>query len=1137
MNSLKNIIERCQERRENPLRQRKTTIVAATHKKGFPYEHTVHCAHGYSTTHYALEKANISFMPIGRAPGNDRGPRTYDAPYRYQKPQGWEDWRLRRWRESWGIQIYTGIPSEQHGAQWHDVVIKYEALCDAPKIVIDCVTALAKAVVNPLLTLTKSGDLRFSYRIPNYLHPYLKDDKFYIYKKTKNGETVYIEVLGEKGFSRWDARYEIIMGNLLDPPIISKDALFKPIDTLRNILHQPESTTIEDSNNQIDEIYISPISLGSHKLDLAKEAFLRRDFIYLQEKNGFHQMTPIHNNDTNKHVSLWERDRIVWVRASTPEFDIPIEATPITDIWDDTGIIKLQPTNTQRNTDIYNDIRQQKLSPLTIKRPKTTLKKQPNQTDQLKTFSKNDIQDFLNSNTHILVLQTDTFPQYNKLIKTILSDNTPVCLNVEHERLVDMVEEHFKDTNTQNFARFKPRMHLWEKVQNIPIDERMKHPFKNGNVCEDAQRCDTLERKGGDPNIHICPHCPVYTTCQKDGYLAQHQLLQKTKVQLLTDTQLFFSSESTNSETQRLKQLDNTQRLNILLEPIIQNQTNTAELSIKRLQEWILNWRGEVLGNFANFLMNAFQPNNMYYSDTIKRIRSTVQAFEWQEEEIVRQMQQINVTCQVTEPGYVDPDTGQELAKFTIKFKGGATAYLPINHETQNQLIQRELPVLNLKFFQLNTDMKIPMSMTQAIEFGILKTDTVDHIEDFPTVCKNPNWTIWHQLKHFFNYYSRNEDVRILWHEDVLLFRWTTTIHPSIKQLIITTTSLTQQQIQRLFPDEKIEFRFIKPKTWKKGNRIFQIRTGLYAREILLNARGNWDVIGLTNIGGRIFARILAEIEKDPNIRHTVISYAAALKQIKELVKTQNVNFVRNTENYFISNVVVEQDFRQPIEESQVIWIAGCPEPPIGNVWLQAQTLYGNDSKPLLYDKDPDTGHYKDERLHRIYKQMIVNFIKTIINSAKLDQLENKTIIIITDVNIPHVTNRPETMLFDWEDFEIANDLNTLPETIAIRERFEAERDKLSAESTRETVERVLGCSQRQANRLLQKFRGGAPLRIPFRDQILDMLTEGDKKTAEFVKAIEGNPEAVKNELKRLVDRGEIVRIRRGIYSTPNTAK
>ena len=33
---------------------------------------------------------------------------------------------------------------------------------------------------------------------------------------------VYLEIRGEKGHSRWDSRYEILCGNLLDPPVIAK---------------------------------------------------------------------------------------------------------------------------------------------------------------------------------------------------------------------------------------------------------------------------------------------------------------------------------------------------------------------------------------------------------------------------------------------------------------------------------------------------------------------------------------------------------------------------------------------------------------------------------------------------------------------------------------------------------------------------------------------------------------------------------------------------------------------------------------------------------------------------------------------------------------------------------------------------
>ena len=142
--------------------------------------------------------------------------------------------------------------------------------------------------------------------------------------------------------------------------------------------------------------------------------------------------------------------------------------------------------------------------------------------------------------------------------------------------------------------------------------------------------------------------------------------------------------------------------------------------------------------------------------------------------------------------------------------------------------------------------------------------------------------------------------------------------------------------------------------------------------------------------------------------------------------------------------------------------------------------------------------------------------------------------MLLAGVPLPNITNRPEASIFDWEDFEIADGLDKLPEIIAIRERFEQERENLTADTSREEVQRVLGCSQRQANRVLQKLRGGNIPRKTFREQILSLLTNGEKKTAEITATIDGHPEAIQHELTRLVESNEIVRMRRGIYTLPN---
>ena len=190
---------------------------------------------------------------------------------------------------------------------------------------------------------------------------------------------------------------------------------------------------------------------------------------------------------------------------------------------------------------------------------------------------------------------------------------------------------------------------------------------------------------------------------------------------------------------------------------------------------------------------------------------------------------------------------------------------------------------------------------------------------------------------------------------------------------------------------------------------------------------------------------------------------------------------------------------------------------------------------PLSYEEEAEIGRYKDERVQDVYEQGAVRMLTRTLQHIGLDRWADKTVVLVSSLAIPDVTDRPETLLFDWEDFEIAGGLHKLPEMIAMRERFEAEREQLTAQSSREEVERVLGCSSRQANRILREFRGGAPLRVPFRQQILALLADGEKRTAELVAAIEGHPKAVKNELKRLVDMGEIVRVRWGIYTLPPT--
>ena len=68
---------------------------------------------------------------------------------------------------------------------------------------------------------------------------------------------------------------------------------------------------------------------------------------------------------------------------------------------------------------------------------------------------------------------------------------------------------------------------------------------------------------------------------------------------------------------------------------------------------------------------------------------------------------------------------------------------------------------------------------------------------------------------------------------------------------------------------------------------------------------------------------------------------------------------------------------------------------------------------------------------------------------------------------------------------------------------------------------------------MLRRLRGGKLARIPFREQILTLLADGEKKTPEFAAAIQGHPKAINIELTRLVEIGEIVKVKRDVYRLP----
>ena len=1079
---------------------------------------------------YELEQADISFMPIGRAPEHDHGPMDFGGE-RFLTRQSIEDWNPQLWHRSWGIQVYTGRPSELDGAQWHDIEFKYKAICDAPDAVSASIETLTNAVANPLLTMTKTGGIRFSCRIPDYLHPNTDEEKHYIYKHAPTTENphqrdIYLEILGNEGYSRWDSRYEILHGNILDPPIIAKEILFTAIDALRAERHQPIPFENQKIISLTQNIPVVPISLGSHNLDLAKAAFLKRGFYYLRQENDFHYWTQHIPEFDNGSILLWESDSTVWVQASMSDIGLPTNPTPITDIWDDTGILSLTPATGSSISGKIHAIREGKLSPLAIKRPTPVLHKQEgsNKTYETPENNTSQIQSVFDKTARIIGLIAETGAGKSYAAETYVLNGGVISLNGQ-PFVIQEALQRFQNRNLSPFTRWRTRRNHWKQVKEVPVEVRMATPFERGNICEDPERCDALEEKGGNPSESICPQCPVYTECQQRGYLSQFTTLQNTKSHLSGISQLFLNPLYSEIVEEILKPVDNSERLCIIDEAQADELFFQCNVTKNTLEKWSMDWQKGALGNFVNALLNTLETHSAPDDNPVRRIRTTMHAFQQYEKELVRQMCHVNVRGRVVVRGIVDAETGKELARFTIEFEGGGAAYIPLDNNAADTLTANGLPFFCVHSFTPNENIEIPMSMMEAIQLGILDTETVESIQEFPTVYSDPNWTFWHQLKHFFSHYTRDDDAPMIWDNKTLQFWMPPVLHPSVKRLLLMSATLSEKDIHRTFPSEEIDVTRITPAAWAAENQVFQIRTDCTSPRTLLAHDRHWDIMGVSETGQRVFQGICGEIARDPNVKHAIITNQLTIKSLHNIALKENVCFVK----HFKESKRVEPDF----EEAEVFWIVGTPIWEPGIIWRQSQILFGNAEAPISYETKTEPRRYKDERVQSVYEKNAVGLLTKIVGMTGIHRLTGKKIILLSSLELPDITDRPETLLFDWEDFEIAGGIHRLEETIRIREGFETERASLNADTSREEVERILGCSSRQANRVLQKLRGGNIQRVLFREQIFSLLATGEKRTSEIVAAIDGHPTSVRNELKRLVDAGEIVKVRWGIYALP----
>ena len=150
--------------------------------------------------------------------------------------------------------------------------------------------------------------------------------------------------------------------------------------------------------------------------------------------------------------------------------------------------------------------------------------------------------------------------------------------------------------------------------------------------------------------------------------------------------------------------------------------------------------------------------------------------------------------------------------------------------------------------------------------------------------------------------------------------------------------------------------------------------------------------------------------------------------------------------------------------------------------------------------------------------------------------------IIFTGREIPGVSGRAETQLFNMKDWADAGSLDNLEATIESQQDASEKAEKMlkSGASEREAAKEA-NITRYQARRISESLSdaGCAAKRDTIASQphptisesIINLLSKGQLTTSEIVDRVNGSRTAIMDELKALRDAKSVNRVKQGLYS------
>lgn len=633
-------------------------------------------------------------------------------------------------------------------------------------------------------------------------------------------------------------------------------------------------------------------------------------------------------------------------------------------------------------------------------------------------------------------------------------DGGSLAMSLNSIPLAEQVYARFVDAETLAFL-WRSRWHGYQNDSddddNVPLmseQDRIRAFYRGEILCIRAELCEASRARGVPARVSICPPCPMFEECKQTRYLAQTTEAQATQVLCIAQPKLFIDPHFSGFFKELSKGQPND-RICVIDEAKAHEMFIDCSLSKEVLQQWVRDWAGESLGDFAAKVLDVLEVRNA----TPYTVAELVGGLTDQEmRRLSRQCIRYRLPYQRIERGATEKDTLKVLAHHSVGLANGVSAYVAVDYEAYEALQNKGLRVLQPQ--EVSESGSLTLTPAQAYALGVYSPTDIDAIYDLPRLWEQSNWTPFQQLKRFALRYQRAADAPIWYHKGILHWVIPPVVHSRVKHLVCMSATLQREAFGRAFDTTPHTFIETPPTKCVDGTKTFQIRTGAYPRTSLLKYSADWKkILGLSRTGTRFISLIETEIERDRDIKHVIITFKAIEKRVAKKLKQKHPNLIDVLTFHKMEGI----DFK---DSGLVFWILGCPDVPIDVIKQRAQILYGNDTEPLNYERDPETGDFRDRRLQLCWEGEVTSLLKQAVGRARLNWLAN-TVIVFSNVLIPDFTGR--AVGFVPEDLEVAGGLENLTEVAFTRQKAESEADsQQKTKRKRETEARDLKAEQKQ---------------------------------------------------------------------------